>query len=132
MSFENRWMIVGSVTTNSPLHIGNGGNTHRPQLINSQTGKLVDINSVCTNKDDRASIPGSTLKGNLRAWAKRAGITIDNFENLFGGDDPEKEDSVGGKVEFYDAVATGPPLLSEAPPYWNPQRCTGVIAGVAI
>jgi CRISPR/Cas system CSM-associated protein Csm3 (group 7 of RAMP superfamily) len=132
MRFENRWMIVSSLTTNSPLHIGNGGTIHCPQLINSQTSKPVDINSVCTNKDDRASIPGSTLKGNLRAWAKRTEITIDNFENLFGGDDPEKDGSVGGKVEFYDAVAVGPPHFNEAPPYWNPQRCTGVIAGVAI
>jgi CRISPR/Cas system CSM-associated protein Csm3 (group 7 of RAMP superfamily) len=134
MSFENRWMIVGNLTTATPLHIGNGDIAPRKELVNSQTGQPVDINAICSDKDGRPSIPGSTLKGNLRAWAKRAGINPASFEQLFGSEDPESSDSVGGKVEFYDAIVRSPPAFSEEnqPSYWNAQRSTGVMAGVAI
>jgi CRISPR/Cas system CSM-associated protein Csm3 (group 7 of RAMP superfamily) len=134
MSFENRWMVVSKLTTATPLHIGSGGVTHRPELINTQNGQPVDVNAVFTDKDGRAAIPGPTLKGNIRAWAKRAGLNPQNFDHLFGSEDPEKKDSVGGKIEFYDAVAEQSLTFGEEnqPPYWDTQRCTGVTAGVAI
>jgi CRISPR/Cas system CSM-associated protein Csm3 (group 7 of RAMP superfamily) len=134
MSFENRWMVVSKLTTTTPLRIGNGGVTHRPELINTQTGQPVDINAVFTNKDGRAAIPGPTLKGNIRAWAKRAELNPQDFDHFFGSKDPEKKDSVGGKIEFYDAVAEQSPIFGEQnqPPYWDAQRYTGVTAGVAI
>lgn len=134
MSFQNRWMIVGQLVTTAPLHIGNGDTTEHPQLVNSRTKKSVEINSVCTDKEGRPYIPGSTLKGNLRAWAKHAGLNLANCDQLFGSEDPENKDSVGGKVEFYDAVAVSAPDFSQEtqPPYWRSDRFTGVMAGVAI
>ena len=128
MSFQNRWMIVGGLTTTAPLHIGNGDTTKRPRLVNSQTKKSVEINAVCTDKSGRPYIPGSTLKGNLRAWGKRTGLDLTNFEQLFGSEDPERKESVGGKL------AVSPPDFSQEtqPPYWRSDRFTGVMAGVAI
>lgn len=134
MSFENRWMIVGNLTTTAPLHIGNGDVAHRDGLFNAKDNLPVEINAVCVNKDGHASIPGTTLKGKLRAWAKSSGLNTANFENLFGSDDPEKESSVGGKIEIYDASAVGVPAFSveNQPPYWDESRSTSVMAGVAI
>lgn len=134
MSFENRWMIVSKLTTTAPLHVGNGDIVHRSELTNTKTGQPVDVNAVFTNNDGRAAIPGPTLKGNIRAWAKLAGLNPQNFDHLFGSEDPERKDSVGGKIEFYDAVAEQSPSFDEEnqPPYWDAQRYTGVKAGVAI
>jgi CRISPR/Cas system CSM-associated protein Csm3 (group 7 of RAMP superfamily) len=132
MSFQNRWMVVGKLTSSAPLHVGNGDVTRRKELVNAQ--KSVDINAVCTDKNGRAFIPGTTLKGNLRSWAKRAGLSPANFEQLFGSEDSEKADSVGGKIEFYDAVAKDVPAFDgeSQPPFWDAQRLTGVMTGVVI
>lgn len=141
MSFENRWMVVGRLTTLSPLHVGSGDTTRRDRthprpLVNESTGDPVEINAVCTGADYRPIIPGPTLKGNLRSRARQAGLSPDSFDALFGSEDAESPLSVGGKVEFYDAAADPDvqPAFGEdgEPPYWDTDRLTGVAAGVAI
>lgn len=142
MSFENRWMVVGRLTTQSPLHVGSGDTTRRERthprpLINEGTGDPVEINAVCTDAASRPIIPGPTLKGNLRSRARQAGLSPASFDALFGSEDAEGTLSVGGKVEFYDATADpgdqGPAFGDDGePPYWDAGRLTGVAAGVAI
>ncbi len=134
MSFENRYMIIGRLTTLTPLHIGNGDVITHPELKNESTKELIQITSVNTNDNGIPYIPGSTLKGNLRSWAKKAGLT--NVDSLFGSDDVTKDSAVGGKVEFYDTlVADDIPLVfaeNERPPYWREKRFTGIIASTTI
>jgi CRISPR/Cas system CSM-associated protein Csm3 (group 7 of RAMP superfamily) len=131
MSFDNRWTIVGRLTTRAALRIGSGDITERAELKNEQTKKPIQINAVATDNEDRAYVPGSTIKGNLRSWAKASGLA--NVEFLFGSEDSAEATSVGGKAEFYDAMAADEsPAFIHPPPYWNATRMTGVTASVTI
>ena len=131
MSFRNRWVISGKLVTRSPLRIGNGDTTERSALVNEQVGGPVQIGSVAIDKDRRACIPGSALKGRLRAWAKATGFA--DFDKVFGSEDPASEESFGGCAEFYDAAASRHlPSFIQEPPHWNPARMTGVSASVTI
>lgn len=139
-----RWLIKGTLTTSSPLHIGNGDTTTRPEILVSDkidpaTGKKkeIEINAVVTTgPDKRAYIPGSTIKGNLRAWLKQAGTTEAILEQIFGSVDSKKKDAVGGKAEFHDAFISNPISFSsddiKRPPYWCGKRQTGVKVSVTI
>ena len=130
MPFSNRWLITGRLTTLTPLHIGNGGTVSRVCLDNKKTNKPIEIGAVAADVDERAYIPGTTLKGNLRAWAKERGFST--VESLFGSEDSSSSTSVGGKVEFWDAPAGEPPVFHTPPPYWESARRTGVTASVSI
>lgn len=131
MSFLNRWMIVGRLTTTAPLHIGNGDVTERKDFTNEKSNEAIQINAIGTDHNGRPYIPGSSLKGNLRAFANQ--LKLSTLEEIFGSPDPEVNTSVGGKAEFYDAcVADNAPVLPHAPPHWDAARRTGVSAGVTI
>ncbi|MBI1763955.1 MAG: hypothetical protein HYR56_21225 [Acidobacteria bacterium] len=138
MSFLNRWMIVGRLTTQAPLHIGNGSETARPDFVNEKTQGKIEINAVGTDCNERPYIPGSSLKGVLRSHAKKTQLLTS--EQLFGSEDPEKKDAagnpiaVGGKAEFYDARILDPIPVAfpYKPPHWEPIRLTGVTAAVTL
>jgi CRISPR/Cas system CSM-associated protein Csm3 (group 7 of RAMP superfamily) len=138
--FLGRWLIEGTLTTDTPLHIGNGGTINRRKLANQKTEKLVDISSVAVagvDNDERAYLPATTIKGNLREWARACGMK--DIEVFFGSDKGEdKENLRAGKIQFQDAFAialeeqTYQFEKTNEPPYWCAKRLTGVATGVAI
>lgn len=134
MPFENRWKIEGRLTTLSPLRIGDGGSLHRQGLMRSdQPDIAVDISSAATDCRRRACIPGATLKGVLRSRLEDCGSPPAIIEALCGSADAKQQSARGGKAEFPDALLQAPPPKdSLLPPYWDPQRCTGVAASVSI
>jgi CRISPR/Cas system CSM-associated protein Csm3 (group 7 of RAMP superfamily) len=135
MAFKNRWRIDGTLTTRTSLHIGNGDITSRDDLVDESAARdpkpKVDISAVATHQGC-AYIPGTTLKGNLRAWLRMSNVSLDAIDAVFGSDNPGTPASVGGKAEFWDAFATGVPDPPPQVPYWNCDRLTGVFASVAI
>lgn len=131
MSFNNRWMIRGILTNRTNMHIGNGEAVTRSALLGDEQ-KPVLIQAVATDVSGRAYIPGSAIKGNLRAWLERNAIQSDIMEKLFGSRDQEKVDAFGGAVEFWDARAVKLDDIAMLPPHWDAERLTGVVASVAI
>lgn len=67
-SFQNRYRLKGTLTTKTPLHVGNGEEVTRPGLRNDKTGELVKVSSITTDYQDHPYIPGSTIKGVLRSY----------------------------------------------------------------
>ena len=104
MNFKRRWLIVGTLTTLTPLHIGSGEIADRKGPVNETTKEPVKISGIASNKDSKPYLPGSTLKGNLRAWASESGLAV-HVESLFGSADARDPNAIGGKAEFLDAQA---------------------------
>lgn len=134
MPFHKRWLIEGKLTTLTPLLVSSGDTITHPDLTEKDkegnSDKFIDISAFAKDVNDQAYIPGTTIKGNLRSWAKANEIS--NFENLFGSQDPKSLTSVGGKAEFWNAFANNTPTIIQPPAYWLPQRLTGVVAAVSI
>src|SRR5712691_139589 len=101
MPFKDRWQIVGTLTTRTPCHIGNGESTKRDALVVEGAAgapkEQVQIAAVATDCQGQAYIPGTALKGNLRAWLKRHNIDPATVEVVFGSEDAGADDAVGGK-----------------------------------
>lgn len=143
MAFSNRWRIEGTLTTRSPAHIGSGDPTERDGLCDRsdpRNVRKIQVSAVVTDYDERAYLPGSAIKGNLRSWARThirdrassSNVQEEVFDAVFGSDDSRKVQAVGGKVEFLNAFAGEATPPSLPPPYWSPERLTGVAASVAI
>jgi CRISPR/Cas system CSM-associated protein Csm3 (group 7 of RAMP superfamily) len=134
MAFTARWRIQGLLTTEAPLHIGSGGTVARPELqrkTQAETPESVQVSAVATDHAGRAYIPGTTLKGDLLAWAEQHGLDAE-LKDVFGWYDPETREGRGGCGEFWDAHASAGVSVTPAPPYWSPERLTGVSASVAL
>ena len=120
---KRRWWIEACFTTVSPLHVGGDG--FFKQLSTKE--ELTEINGVVTDCDGRAYIPGSTIKGNMRAWLQKNIAVGDDIEkNLFGEDSVENDSGRGGKAEFWDARIITPFEPHFHIPHWNPRRQTGI------
>ncbi len=133
MSFENRWRITGVLTTTTPLHIGDGRITTRDDILNETDNSKVEIAAAATDCDNRAYLPGKTLKGNLRAWlTTHTDASPFLIESVFGSKIAGEPDAVGGKAEFEDAFVQAVPVTPPQVPYWQAERLTGVMASVAI
>jgi len=126
----NRWLIEGTLTTRTALRIGNGDVTKRDGLINPKDNKKIEIGACATDIDERAYLPGSTLKGKLRAAAKE--LELSSTEELFGSEEPDDPEAVGGKAEFHDAPSISFGELVNPSPYWCHVRRTDVLAGVTL
>lgn len=123
----DRWLLTGELTTTTPLHIGSGDTTTRPQLIrprDSQQTDAVEVSAVVTDCTGHAYVPGSTLKGTVKSWLTRR-VRPGAASEVFGSPD------TGGKAEFLDARAKAWPV-DPTTPYWSSERLTGVAASVAI
>ena len=145
MSFRNRWRIEGTLTTLEPLRIGDGRQLtfadrkrrELPEFAESAgVERPVEVSTVATfPREDRRPpyIPSTTLKGVVRSWITvRANGKKNHINQVFGSEDPKKDDSVGGKAEFWNALAQGdPPELTHVP-YPDRTRWTGVTASVGI
>lgn len=132
--FTRRWHITATLETLSELHIGTGDVvTERVTKRNSKAEiEKHDAAAVSTDARGRAYIPGSGIKGALRAWLTRhhpAHATA--IARLFGhGGDSDT--AAGGVLEVCDASASDvqPPIANV--PFWNPDRLTGATAAAAI
>lgn len=154
--FTNRYLIEGTLTTTAPLHIGSGEFTTRNGFKNEKDGNLVEIGAVVIDHEGRSYIPGTTIKGNLRAWLRQRGADTELIEEIFGsekknrkehlgGDTSTKtttpgycekkhrEKHLGGKVEFWDAYTQKEQDIGENLPFlWHEKRLTGVSAHCVI
>ena len=138
-SFEKRWRITGVLETTSPLHIGDGGITHRDELKvreknpdGSNTEHSVDIPRVATDTAKKPYLPGRCLKDNLRAWVRSAvAESHSELMNIVFGAEDEK--GCAGRAEFWDARLANEIQTGDIPyPYWCAKRQTGVRSRTAI
>lgn len=147
--FKNRWLITGNLTTQSELHIGDGGagtlnDRARPADKEKEES---DASTVRVDYKGRAYLPGSGIKGPLRALVSDArGNILPKWRELFGSDTPNSADAVGGKLEFWDAFWIGgngkdheqpdPKNLHKAQdrsrPWWDNTRRTCVAVAVSL
>lgn len=164
--FHNRWLIRGTFTTQSELHIGDGGerliHNRNPPTEEEDLGRQQptqddesDASTVCVDHRDAAYIPGSSIKGPLRALVSDMDLTTqksrihDDWEALLGSDKPDGAGAAGGKLEFWDAFhSRGNGTTAEAfvpqpqnrtelladrnRPWWDPKRRTCVAVSVSL
>lgn len=152
--FHSRWLISGQLRTLGPLHVGDGdaaklGGRDAAML----EAREVLYQTVCLDHAGRAMIPGSAIKGVLRAYIDRwdGASTDGDWEQLFGSKDSGAVGAVGGVLETHDARLSEaqaapqfPPRMADherweptleqtgAPAYWNAARGTGVTVSVSI
>ncbi len=146
-SFKNRWLIKGSLTTESELHVGDGGAGGLGCRNKAAEGDEADASTVCTDVEGKAFLPGSGIKGTLRALVSDANGIIDGgWACLLGSDRPDDPDAVGGKLEFWDAFhSSGAGTEDEEPdsgqpyeapdrkrPWWDNTRRTCVAVAVSL
>jgi len=73
--FQNRYVIEGTLTTKTPLHIGSGS----PLTALERMGKEADqkakekkgpneVSGVVCGLNQKPYLPGSAIRGNLRSW----------------------------------------------------------------
>lgn len=154
-TFENRWIITGILTTESPLHLGGGDITTRAGLVEElerDKTREVQVKAVLTDHQGRACLPGSSLRGVLRerlaVLLGQTGVAKDQQAakvlKLFGKPEPQGADERarahlaghGGRLAVHDALVTAEPFIPSAdwhaPPFWDIRRRTGVASGVAL
>ena len=113
-SFENRWLVTATLTTTSPLIVHTGEQKKRERCGDDDDAGSVNL--IERDVNGLPYIPGTSLKGGLRAWlVERAGNSKGAvIEKLFGReprpeqlDDREVDRSRGGRLEFQDARSEG-------------------------
>lgn len=120
---KTRWRILGTLTTTSPLHIGSG-ETIPLKLNKDDPEKKISIEVQAIEKDylKRPCIPGSALKGVLRAWAEgHFGGEKLIIDRLFGSRRMDDSSSAAGCAEFCVAAYQGQSACDYARwvPHWN-------------
>ena len=86
MRFVNRWKIEGTLTTLTPMRVGNGYTIEAGERSTSTHLKAdTKVNTVATDKFEKPYIPASAIKGNLRAWVENStNFTSDEINIIFG------------------------------------------------
>jgi CRISPR/Cas system CSM-associated protein Csm3 (group 7 of RAMP superfamily) len=102
MKLDAYWQLEGTLTTASPMHIGNG-NAEPHQFPLEEDTKPSEVQLIARDVQGTPIIPGSALKGVLK---RRCGNS-DTASALFG-----KMES-GGLVQFLDSIATGEIAFNE-------------------
>jgi CRISPR-associated protein (TIGR03986 family) len=127
---KNRVRIEATLITATNLHLGDGGILQKPITKGRRKGEPAEVQTVMIDHEDRACIPGMSVKGAIRAWLDRRG---QRPEELLGSE-TQGDSSVGGKGEF--AFARSSKVVDEASmsgvPEWNASRNTGIEPHVAI
>src|SRR5918992_1782634 len=128
-----RWRIEGTLTTRTPLHIGSGEPTERDDLRVSEEdqragekAERAEIAAVAADHKGYPYLPGSVLKGNVRAWLAARGVRAELMDAVFGSE------AQGGKAEFWDVPLAEPLAPHHPPPHWDGKRQTGVMPGVTL
>jgi CRISPR/Cas system CSM-associated protein Csm3 (group 7 of RAMP superfamily) len=129
-----RVRIAGKLICTSDLHVGTGDlelfkERFEPDKLPDAEDKIKGgYNSICLDARGRPYLPGSTLRGFLRAVAdehdkkQSKALACDLFGN--------KEKS--GRVRLYDAFLRTTPATAPALPYWARQSSTAIRHGIAI
>ncbi|HEC15908.1 MAG TPA: hypothetical protein ENI99_04935 [Sedimenticola sp.] len=133
--------IHGELEVRSPLHVGHGEvekledeRCHRPD---DPAAKLAlketdwQYQRFFSDGEDRITLPGSTVRGNLRALARDLLNGDAVFEELFGPDEIE-EAGQAGRLRVRDAPLIDGSAGTPATPFWHPQRQTGLQRSTAI
>ncbi|MEX1027907.1 MAG: RAMP superfamily CRISPR-associated protein, partial [Candidatus Paceibacterota bacterium] len=138
-----RWRILGEFTTTSPLHIGSGDVTCHDRIMGKgkdkgKEGELVDIQAVVKDCQGRPCIPGTAMKGVLRAWAEqRLPGEESRIDRIFGCRKIGSADVEAGWAEFCTATLKDPShesmeRFAEFVPYWQARSLTGILSHVCI
>lgn len=129
-----RWRIAGEFTTLSPLHVGNGAITARANLRDKRDDSPCDVQAVVKDHRDKPCIPGTTLKGILRAWAKMFYPLLPALDRIFGKDAFDDPTAESGWAEFGNALLDRHATHDYAKyvPYWHADTFTGVSSNVCI
>jgi CRISPR/Cas system CSM-associated protein Csm3 (group 7 of RAMP superfamily) len=96
-----RWVITGELTTETPLHIGDGGflEGHKPEVAR-----------IVRDCNKKPYIPSSSLRGFLRSCAECL-FAADQVEELFGYQEKRERGShaeaLGGLLQVWDGEAIG-------------------------
>jgi CRISPR/Cas system CSM-associated protein Csm3 (group 7 of RAMP superfamily) len=157
--FTNRWLFLGTLTTRSPLHVGDGESAllHQRATGTPVPERPIRYSTICRDHEDKAYIPGSSIKGSLRALVlglhnqedAKGGLQDGGWASLLGWDNPSAQGAEGGKLEFWDAfhvggkgtngetIAARPTNLEQAGrdrrrPWWVFERRTCVAVGVSL
>ena len=105
----NRWLVTGTLQLATTLALRSGDTERRP-APKGESGDEVDCALLALDHEDRPYLPGTSLKGALRAWleshlpkGRRAAI-----DDLFGHapmpiEGAEEQQGRGGRLEFWDA-----------------------------
>lgn len=109
-----RIRVTGTLTLRSPLHMGSGETftdedvTRRLPADRQDEALDVRINAIVRDVDNKPYIPGSTLKGILRAALRN----VADADDLFGSIDPDDHNNGRmGRLWIY-----GAPLISAREP----------------
>ena len=94
----SRWRITGTFITTAPLHVGSGEVTTNPLLLNAKNESHCEVQAVAKDYRGSPCIPGTALKGVLRAWADRFFPKHPATDRVFGSKD------VGSKDALYNIV----------------------------
>lgn len=126
----DRWIVEGCFVLETPLHLGDGGDEPRDDLGDAAVGQEeVWIATLARAAGGKPYLPGSSLKGALRALAQRCGCDAGFMKRVFGtriGNATE-----AGLVEFHAAMMVGVPKPGRLV-HFEPTRCTAVLPHVAI
>jgi len=125
-----RRRVTGTLTTESPLHIGDGDRGH---VSKRECGKKFlegadpEYSTVATDFSGRPVIPGTSIKGSLLAWAVAHGFPDALVKAVFGTMEG------GGIVTFHDARLQDC-VKPVGPEYrlWSDKRSTALSPQVAI
>lgn len=146
MSERTRWRITGTFTTTAPMHVGSGAVSEDPRLKNTkneQNEEYCDVQAVTTDYAGKPCVPGTALKGVLRAWAEQIFNGDPAIDRVFGKRDSGQAAAEAGRAEFHTARVVPPPpaqceTFKEHVPYWpNEPRgersaFTGIASSVSI
>jgi CRISPR/Cas system CSM-associated protein Csm3 (group 7 of RAMP superfamily) len=132
-----RWLISGSFKTTAPMHLGTGADTEHPQIVDEDK-KPCDVSAVVDDHRGFPCMPGTAIKGVLRAWADSF-LTGESrrIERIFGSRDVDLLDAEAGWAEFTTAMIEQPTRtdlerFEEYVPYWRPEHLTGIASNVCI
>ena len=126
--FKNRYRITGTLTTASPLHVGDGDSLSLKKRQTYFPPDQIDTeySTFVTGDNGLAVIPGSTMKGVLLAWLVRRGAPEALLKEVFGTQER------GGKAEFHDAPLAKPAAGGNHHRWWDATRGTCLAPGVSL
>lgn len=123
----NRWRLTGTIRTLSPTHIGDGGEASLQERV--KNGVSCKYATVFRNGAAVPILPGSSVKGALRAWAVAHGIADGTVRALFGNLEE------GSGITIHDALLskkTQPGGDESKYSYWSADLGTALMPHVVI
>jgi CRISPR/Cas system CSM-associated protein Csm3 (group 7 of RAMP superfamily) len=127
-----RWRLSGTLETFTPMHIGDGGELPMKDRTNEANDLLDGFKEKGTSyasvftANETPLIPGSSLKGSLRAWAAAHAVPEGEISSLFG------ELSTGSALTVHDAACENTAPWKPEDQFWSESRRTAVSSHVKI